>query len=1052
MGLNQINYHKIDEESKRELELEFKTKHQFLMCPFVLVDGVDDITQGIYANDSERFKSRSLERVFEGRNPVIALWKNSTKTKMQYTEGGIPDYDKLPYKEFSVGDYFPVIIEPNGETYYSSFRDDVNGNKRWSTDSTIVVKLNQELTRDEWYDFYLFPELGEELYFVQSISISRDASGKFAVTELTLKKVNDELENVTTNSSTLLLLSSPGEEYAWPKVVYLDELETSSRENGDEDGNTNTALWNELVLDESKLIPSGVRYLQLSSLEPMLLGSFYAWGRPIGDEDRDGNRYLEEPRHLLPADCVPAVADPIVGINAPSDKFLWIEKGSMKIGKEYADWMSSIKEKVTGLLGWGETNNQIKNYGAIKVDDIKTAIESAPDKTKQDSSGGDITVSQTYWDDWIIAAQATIETDDSPGYKTYSPYSGDRILNGTAPLAQKLSRNIFIYSNVVTLPVEYEAKVPFSFVNMVVGFFRKLILGKDGQYLSDNSTNRDAHLDLPLVAEHSYLNLIYTGLMDGGAGEADTKTYLPLQLFSGDRPEILTGKNINTFNIKISLTDKILKDDGTTITTNQLGVDGLNYFDHTMVPQETDTAYMLDRVIVQGVAMGDIKITAFNSQNQSVGSFICNTNSKRTGSILDWTTVIKLSEWETDETLDLTPDIPDATNKGLNDTYIDDIVFTGEIKSSNSDSTKYDIDLTTEANTNLYELWKEQNEEADETFDEFMRYHTITFDVDIELKVDIDSKSAVGGGSHLVNYHDPPPYGNQEPNTSGNAYNVSTHSWDGIMYPSSYQQESTVFENYNFKTTNTLDAMDESLTEWDHNLDPWKIDLAESVVRLICPFNGYMDGRESNWLRRDVFDHDDSDMRVRAEGYVSRVEQAYNVYESGGSTLRSKLKGLFGVNLVHRTGTPYVTEDGNLEFNPTKITWSRGGTYSNNTSMDNLTSNTSQILTPIIGDWSVTHGGVLTLSNEIYIGRWKNVSLNGIHWNDSMFEKSFLQRQYVDGTYIFNYDAQHYLSEQSGGQDKHYSEIWSDGPNYVGWDSVELTYTLKNINIKKMAS
>lgn len=698
--MNQINYHLIDEEEKRQLEQEFNTKQQILMCPFVIVDGVDDITQGVYTSDPDRFKSASFDRVFQGRNPVIALWKNSTKSINQKTEGGLNDFNKPAYKEFSVGESFPVILDENGETYFQSFTDDVNGNKRFSTNANVSIKLPFELDRSYWYDWMLFPELGEEFYYIESIAIYRDKDETFAYTEVTLKKVNDELELVTTNADSLILRSSPGEEYAWPKVVEPEDKRQ---------------MWKNLELDEEKLIPKGVKYLQLTSTEPMLLGSFYAWGRRIETTD-EGLRLITETRHLLPSQMKPSTADPILGINAPSDKFFWMEQGQITVGKEYGSWFSQFKEGVMSFFGW-DNNNQHKNYGAIKFEDIETALESAPNKTKTDLGGNTITVPQTYWDDWEIKAVADVGYDGRVGYKTFTPYSEERFPNNKALLHDKLARNVFILGNLVQLPMEYEAKVPFGTVNVVVGGIRKLILGKDAQYLTNNS-NRDNYVDIPLLGEHSYISAIANGLMSADT-ETDAKKYMPLQLFSGDRPEILSGKNVNTMSVKIELSD-VVDIDGESVNTTELGVLDQNYFTGSTTVSKTTSSYILDRIIIQAICLGDIKITAFDSLDQPIGSMMFNTNSKRTGSILDWTTEIKTSEWESDETVETTPNVPNPSNAGPDDTVIPDFEVTKTISNPRSISESW------VAEVNWFEKFKEINPEYEGTLEDFLSTHKLS--------------------------------------------------------------------------------------------------------------------------------------------------------------------------------------------------------------------------------------------------------------------------------------------------------------------------------------
>ena len=729
MGVNQINYNLIDEEEKKQLELDFTHKHQILMCPFVIVDGVDSLTQGAYTTDPNRFKSASFDQVFQGRNPVIVIWKDSTQSINQKTPGGLPDFSKPAFKDFNVGETIPVLLNEAGETYFNSFDEDSRGNKRFSTSSDISIKFRGTFEREKWYDWYLFPELGEEFYYITTINILRDKAGLKTYTELSLKKVNDELEMVTTNADTLILRGTIGEEYAWPKVIPPEN---------------ERQLWNDIILDPAKQIANGIKWLQLSSLEPMVLGSFYAWGRRI-EEDEDGNKLITELRQLVPANLAQATPDPILGINAPSDKFYWLEQGRVSVGKEYKNWFGAMKENIISFFGSDE-NNKVKNYGAIKIEDMETAVQSAPNITKKDEAGNIITVPQAYWDNWTIKAVATIEYDGKEGYKTFTPYATERLQNRTYFAYDKLTRNIFVLSDIVTLPIEYESKISYGIVSAVVGGLKKIILGKDPLYL-DSATNRENTLDIPLMGEHSYIDFISGGLMESETG-TDSKKYLPLQLFSGDRPEVVTGKNINTFNIKIELSDEIYLNAGDVvpIETQHLGKNKTNYYNDDSTTKRSNVSYILDRIVVQGISLGDIKITAFNEHNQAVGAFTLNTNAKKTGSILDWTTVIKTSSWESDETQDVTPDVPAPGNVGPKETEL----FGFNVNKINN--VPYNINgfLDQSGDYDLYEEFKLKNPDYEGTREEFLLTHSIKMEV---FSIRSEKTSATIFGTHYSYTH-----------------------------------------------------------------------------------------------------------------------------------------------------------------------------------------------------------------------------------------------------------------------------------------------------------
>ena len=715
--MNQINYNQIDEEQRQLIEREFETKRQILLFPMVIVDGVDSISQGIYTKNPNRFKSASFENVFQGRNPVIVVWKNSTTSINQRTQGGEPDFSKPAFKDYKVGDYIPVILDADGETYFQSFSDDKNGNKRFSTTSTINIRLKGEFTREQWYEWQYFPELGEEFYYPEAITVYRDEEGVFAYTELTLKKVNDELEMITTNADTLILRSSPGEEYAWPKLSKT-LITINGAEQPDE-----KKLWQNVELDQDILSKvSGVKYLQLTSSEPMLLGSFYAFGRKIKTDD-EGRKLILESSHLLPSEMVQALPDPILGTNIPSDKFYWMEQGRVSVGREYKNWWKTFTNALSGVFGMGGNKDSIKNYGAIRFPDISTATKSAPEKSKVDDMGNVIKVPQVYWDRWKIKARADITYSGRKGYKTMTPYSVERMQNTEAFLHDKLAKNVFILGSIVQIPIEYKSKIPKGLLSMTIGGIYKLIIGVKN-LMFNNKTDRLSDIDLPLLGESSYIDFISEGLMASGDAGNIAKEYMPLQLFTEKRPEILTGKNINNLSVKIELTDTV-EIKGTEIHTSQLGKNNTNYYDADTKTVRTEGGYILDRIIIQGICMGNIKISAFDEANNPLAAFTFESNSKRTGSILEWSTMLKTSKWESDETKDITPKIPGPGFLGKKEARIPDYIF----RKLNTTKPMVETETLEIMPLDLYDEFKKTNEKIVLTREEFLEKYSIEFDI-----------------------------------------------------------------------------------------------------------------------------------------------------------------------------------------------------------------------------------------------------------------------------------------------------------------------------------
>ena len=114
--MSENNYNQVEEESLRALEEEFNTKPNIAIMPYRVVAGVDDISKGVYTNNIDGFKDDQFERFFNGQNPIIVLWKDSTKAIYQVSPGGITLKEKNAYKDYSRGEVLYGLLRDSSES------------------------------------------------------------------------------------------------------------------------------------------------------------------------------------------------------------------------------------------------------------------------------------------------------------------------------------------------------------------------------------------------------------------------------------------------------------------------------------------------------------------------------------------------------------------------------------------------------------------------------------------------------------------------------------------------------------------------------------------------------------------------------------------------------------------------------------------------------------------------------------------------------------------------------------------------------------------------
>ena len=127
------------------------------------------------------------------------------------------DGSKPRIKQYQLGEYYYGIV--SDDQFFQSFSQDKDNNVLFSTSSSINVIINAVLPKQYYYYWYLIPALKNDVfYYIEEFTYITDEFDNVLTTELTLKKVDDELENVVDDKNLLITPSFSNELYAWPKL------------------------------------------------------------------------------------------------------------------------------------------------------------------------------------------------------------------------------------------------------------------------------------------------------------------------------------------------------------------------------------------------------------------------------------------------------------------------------------------------------------------------------------------------------------------------------------------------------------------------------------------------------------------------------------------------------------------------------------------------------------------------------------------------------------------------------------------------------------------
>lgn len=627
-GSNGIRIKKTFSKSTGPKKLELTKDNSFLVFPFELVAGYITSTEnGLRQNDNINIEDYSnFQRVFTGLENMLAKWDEAYEVKKVNANDGFLT------KTYKVGRNLRAFI-PN-ESLGASFEPSSISNDFLTefTDEEFTMHAYEDIKESDLFKLFIIPELREEKWLYISNAERFFHNGKFHHIEITMTTLNNKVAKSGRSIESFIQRGAPGEGYAWPLVDFNQDVKLGDVRNRD--------------------VP--ITSVQIEMAGPAAINTIVAYGRPTiqkvvnGITESTFNPKIEAPRLLLPLRYETAIPSPEnTRPSAETDYYYGNFKPTLQ--ESYKDW----KDQMQGSFSLEERN---KYEGVLIGDTLAKLRLSNP----IDSKG---THTHELWDNnWLIDLDQTYDTS------TNNIAESSITLKGNYKSSEILAHQFFITSYLTSLPLTVQQNVAWRIQNLPIigGYISKLTLG-----IPIGWQNLAIRLAMPSVNFFVPSSIAEYGNVLKGDGTPSTDVWIPLETFTAERKDQATeysGINATGTIFKVQLTHRFKKtingalytfdtkdlgqthptsdDNGKSITGN---LPTYLLWDGTCQPTDRGNVpgYVIDISHFKSLAKLDYRLTFFSNDAQ-VWSGTYQTQAEFTGSIRDWTNIVKMSNWKED--------------------------------------------------------------------------------------------------------------------------------------------------------------------------------------------------------------------------------------------------------------------------------------------------------------------------------------------------------------------------------------------------------------------
>lgn len=683
MKLNKNVIDKIYRNNKFELpKIELKANNADVLIPYDLKLGFVDTTSEGVVFDNELDDYSQFERIFTGNEALLVKWTSSTDTTVKQT-----GLNKTLHKRFKVGDTYTCWVDKeSAKTEFSNIenqRGDTFAAERIT--DVIDVYIKGAFSKTNIVRFFQLPsKFGDALYYVDSVDEYNDPNKNFIrYSKITLRSVNNRLADTGLSVKQYIQYAAPGEGYAKPQVVpYLGYREMNKWPKYDSldrapigttpilvygydgiDGYTKLIKVSEtqqtimgngvgVVLDKDKLKNKPITSFQVEIFGKGVLSDIYFYGRPIKKLPNSQNEEIERPRMLLLNRALQAdksqkdATEPF----ARNTDYKYIRASRLVVESWYESWEKRANTQMNpnarkDYIGALELFYGIGSY-EVNVNPLIRIL------------GDVLTIGTMEWAH-LWPTELNIKQDNNKMVKEIK----------TSDFSTLFLNNFFKNKSVPRLPISYKESIAWnlSMIPFIGGFLNKLTSGLvPGWRESTDLGGRNFNITgiIPTDLLDFYTNALMSPqksdeVFGEGIYESKNKIYtaIPLNdLQSTSSPETISAVDYATI-LHYSFTDTFdtldihgqVIESGSTKDFDYVKTDNTPIIQWDMnqsvaVDNKNVAGYAIDLWGLHFLGDADIKITFFSGLAPVYTSKV-KTMSKLTGSVRDWNTNYKISDW-----------------------------------------------------------------------------------------------------------------------------------------------------------------------------------------------------------------------------------------------------------------------------------------------------------------------------------------------------------------------------------------------------------------------
>lgn len=587
-----------------------------LIAPFVLFLGAVKNTNYGEVKNVEPATQTTFQQIFSGQDDVLAVWEDSTTSKLDENNDTLPNEEKNAAKVFNVGRTLKgMMSSEQGLSTFAKKQDPslADFTTQQAAVSVSIIFEDPQITFNDLFKFYVIPQSGTNQYlYISQLITYKDPTGR-SFQEAIFSSVNDLLESTGSAVSQYIQNIGVGSAYAFPAVEYVDD------ENNPDS--------NEKII-KFKLNPNKLKGVPATSIQIEIFGPAILLGLNVMGRPSKGDNKIYAPRLLGYSKFETPILSTITNKQTGENNYKIIYDAEVEVVKYWSDW----KEKIKSLYEDGAK----QNYEGLLLTD--------KDKTDATNSG------ETYYDSWntgwthqqdggVISTPENRMTEGTITYQKGAKLSDHLVAMGVALMGQ------------LRLPIGVKETTIWNLKDIpIIGPFASIFtLGIPvGWQNTDEVINGKKISGFIPATLYDFISNINVVSDDQGAIALDA-----FRDNESDEISSILGTSTTSLALKMRLTDKANKPNAEgvieTKNTIDIGQDGGWLLDGNEVWQdpnlEVNEGYEID--IIDPIILGkaDYKITIFNG-DQEIYQSVHQSRAKFTDSIREIHNPTKTSNWE----------------------------------------------------------------------------------------------------------------------------------------------------------------------------------------------------------------------------------------------------------------------------------------------------------------------------------------------------------------------------------------------------------------------